>query len=255
MNGKIRETVEKAVLGYEGELGPRKIWKPPLIAFLSASRKDLSILKRAVSPSHLLPEDVLPGARAVISFFIPFEDGIVRSNIGGSLASEEWALAYVRTNDLIGRIGEALGELLGQGGYRAGKIPATHNFDKKRLISDWSHRHIAYIAGLGTFGINNMLITSRGCCGRFGSLVTDCPLEDSPPSPAPGEKCLRKLGGTCGICQKRCPAGAYEPGGFNRHRCYEVCLKNAAFHRAAGCADVCGKCAVGLPCSLRDPTA
>ena len=47
----------------------------------------------------------------------------------------------------------------------------------KNLISDWSHRHVAVIAGLGKFGLNNMLITDNGCCGRVGSFITDLKIE------------------------------------------------------------------------------
>lgn len=40
-------------------------------------------------------------------------------------------------------------------------------------MSEWSHRHAAYIAGLGIFGINNMLITNKGCVGRIPSFYED----------------------------------------------------------------------------------
>jgi hypothetical protein len=50
--------------------------------------------------------------------------------------------------------------------YRVTTTPATHNFDAKRLISNWSHRHAGYIAGSGKFGLNNMITTERGCCGK-----------------------------------------------------------------------------------------
>ncbi|WP_338094171.1 hypothetical protein [Methanorbis furvi] len=35
----------------------------------------------------------------------------------------------------------------------------------------WSHRHFAVLAGLGTFGVNNMLITRMGCYGRVSSFA------------------------------------------------------------------------------------
>ncbi|HNX60797.1 MAG TPA: epoxyqueuosine reductase, partial [Spirochaetota bacterium] len=139
-------------------------------------------------------------------------------------------------------------------GYRTGKIPATHNFDKVKLISRWSHRHIAHLAGLGTFGINNMLITESGCCGRFGSIITDCPVTIGEKQPV-ADKCLYKAAGKCGVCVRKCVNGALRFDGFDRHKCYESCLANEELHRSIGKADVCGKCTVGLPCSLSDPTA
>ncbi|MDY6824326.1 MAG: hypothetical protein SWH68_11110 [Thermodesulfobacteriota bacterium] len=37
--------------------------------------------------------------------------------------------------------------------------------------SPWSHRHIAYAAGLGKFGMHDFLITEKGCTHRLGSFV------------------------------------------------------------------------------------
>ena len=44
------------------------------------------------------------------------------------------------------------------------------------FTSIWSERHIAFICGLGTFGLSRGLITRKGICGRFGSLITDLDL-------------------------------------------------------------------------------
>ena len=41
--------------------------------------------------------------------------------------------------------------------------------------STWSERHVAYAAGLGTFGLSRGLITARGIAMRCGSVVTDLP--------------------------------------------------------------------------------
>lgn len=250
---RITETVSE----YESERGLAGCWKAPLAAIVPVGAPGFGRLKQAVSPTHLLPEDVLSGAKSVISFFIPFADRIVDSNTVPGPASEAWALSYIQTNDLISRIGADLEEMLRSSGAESGRIPATHNFDENRLISDWSHRHIAWTASLGSFGINNMLITEAGCCGRFGSLVTSYafpPEEYAPSAPAP-ERCLHKLRHSCGLCRKRCPAGAWENGRFDRHRCYARCLENSRLHQRLGYADVCGKCLAGLPCSTRDPSA
>jgi hypothetical protein len=44
--------------------------------------------------------------KSIISFFIPFHENIVKSNIKGIMASGEWAAAYIRTNDLIKTIND-----------------------------------------------------------------------------------------------------------------------------------------------------
>jgi epoxyqueuosine reductase QueG len=124
---------------------------------------------------------------------------------------------------------------------------------------------VAYLAGLGTFGLNNMLITDAGCCGRFGSIVTN--LDVVPDLPLETENCLYHRDGHCASCVRRCPTGALTTGGFDRHRCYTQCLENARVYTQFGNSyaseagsellntgsEVCGKCLIGLPCSLKKP--
>jgi len=253
MYKEIIKTIRAALAAYENNNQLRKMWNDPLVEIISAENKKLETLKKVVSSEHLTPYDILPDAKSIVSFFIPFQENIVKSNNNGDMASEEWAMAYIKTNDLIKTINDDVEKLMEQNGYKTGKIPATHNFDDRKLISNWSHRHIAYIAGLGTFGINNMLITKNGCCGRFGSIVVNYELSEYKQDFEKKEKCLNKINKSCGMCQKKCIAKAYENKRFNRHICYEQCLKNAEYHKSIGYADVCGKCLVGLPCSTKEP--
>jgi len=242
INSTIQET---------NELG--KMWEAPIVEIISAENEKLQTLKEAVSINHFMPCDILPDAKSIINFFIPFHKDVVESNVNGAMASREWAIAYVKTNDLIAAINDKIETLMAEKGHKTGKIPATHNFDEKKLISNWSHRHIAHIAGIGTFGINNMLITQKGCCGRFGSIVTNYEFKEYPQKKESKEKCLNKLHGGCGICQKRCAANAYINKTFDRNSCYKQCMENARYYREIGHTDVCGKCLVGLPCSLKEP--
>ena len=84
---------------------------------------------------------MLPGARSVVAFFLPFERGVVKSNRGGRVPSPEWALAYRETNTLINRILQGLPPtLLENFGVRASAAPATWNFDPVTLSCTWSHK-------------------------------------------------------------------------------------------------------------------
>jgi len=253
MYAEIINLINSTILDYEKTNEMGKMWEDPIIEIISAENEKLQILKEAVSINHFMPCDILPDAKSIVCFFIPFHKSIVESNIEGALASREWAIAYVKTNDLIAAIGDKIETLMAEKGYKTGKIPATHNFDKKKLISNWSHRHIAYIAGIGTFGINNMLITKKGCCGRFGSIITSYEFEEYPEIKEVKENCLNKLHGGCGICQKKCVVNAYPNKSFDRNLCYKQCLENGKNHRNIGHTDICGKCLVGLPCSLKAP--
>jgi epoxyqueuosine reductase QueG len=252
MHNEILRTIHETIASYKASV-QYGLWKKPVIEIISAEDQKLQLLKEAVSAEHFMPRDILPEAKSIVSFFIPFHDDVVKSNIGGTMASETWAMAYIKTNDVIRAINDAVETLMENHGHKTGKIPATHNFDEEKLISNWSHRHIAYIAGMGTFGMNNMLITKNGCCGRFGSIVTTCEFDSYKGIETAQERCLHKTGGSCGICQKNCVVGAYGNNNFDRHKCYKQCLENAKHHKNIGYADICGKCLVGLPCSTKDP--
>ncbi len=227
-------------------------WREPLVAVASAQDPLLSRLRTAVDPEHAMPSDLLPGARSVIAYFIPFQKWVGDENDkSGSLAARSWAESYLATNKLIAAINTHLKGCLEQAGHAAATTPATHNFDEEKLISRWSHKHLAYIAGLGTFGHHRLLITSAGCCGRLGSLVTTLDLE---PSERLREKlCLLKAGRRCLACVSKCESKALQEHSFDRHECYRQCLRNDRHFSDLSLVDVCGKCACKVPCSYEAP--
>ena len=53
----------------------------------------------------------------------------------------------------------------------------TEGEDEPVYGSMWSERHVAYVCGLGTFGLSKGIITRRGMAGRFCSLVTELELD------------------------------------------------------------------------------
>jgi epoxyqueuosine reductase QueG len=71
--------------------------------------------------------------------------------------------------------------LKSQGWWRK-PLLATARVDARfdRLIPFWSHKHLAYLPGMGRFGTHNLLITPAVCVGRLGSLVTDADIGDHP---------------------------------------------------------------------------
>lgn len=207
---------------------------------------------------HLLPHDLLAGARSVIVFFIPFTEELAAENAQGALPCRNWGLAYLQTNELIGQLGQALSDRLTGLGHQAALTPATHNFDPIKLVSLWSHKHLGHLAGLGRFGHNTQLITPAGCAGRLGSLVTTAELGDSPLIQTE-EACLQKAGQKCLTCVKACPAEALTEKGIDRQRCYARLRANR--QNSPDLADlpdstnVCGKCVVMMPCSFENPLA
>ena len=224
--------------------GAATTYRDPLVGFARAGDPRFEALRRRV-PGHLAPHDLLPRARTVCAFFLPFHPQVVRANASGSAASEVWARAYVETNALLADVCASLVDSLREMGVGAAWEPPTHNFDPVRLVSAWSHKSAAYIAGLGRFGHHHMLITKAGCAGRLGSLALDADLE--PTRPARGSYCAFDRG--CRACVRRCPVGALTEEGLDRQRCYAQCLANDA-RFSKWLADVCGKCVIG-PCAYR----
>jgi epoxyqueuosine reductase QueG len=251
MKRRVIEAIEKFVENYQQNENISTRWGVPLVGFAAGNDRLFKELRTVIGPTHALPEDILADARTVIAFFLPFPKTVTRSNIKERKSSTEWAVSYVETNILIQQLSLHLQQFFEQEGECSVSIPATHNWIEDKLISDWSHRHVAYIAGLGTFGLNNMLITDNGCCGRVGSFVTSAAIE--PDSRPEYEACLYKHDGSCKKCTQKCVNEALYEGAFDRFKCYEMLLENVEEHKSVGYADVCGKCLVAVPCSHSNP--
>ena len=253
----IRKVIESYVQNYPETRQVPDYWRKPLAAFARVDNRFRS-LPEIAAPDHVLPQDLLPGGRTVIVFFVPFSKALAKENHDGERPCRNWGLAYQVTNTMINQLCEHLQQVLEEQGVASALVPATHNFDHERLMARWSHKHLGYIAGLGRFGVNAQFITPSGCAGRLGSLVTAADLGDSPLVQAK-ELCLHKNGQNCLVCVARCPVGAVSPEtGIDRKKCWERLKENLAildtFTDMAPNTHVCAKCQVLLPCSLKVPT-
>ena len=231
------------------EAGTVTGYREPLVGFAAADDPRFADLRHVVEPTHMMPQDLLLGAKSVVSFFLPFDLQVVEANAQHrEKVAREWAEAYVETNALIERITTHLIELLAKRDIRAAAEPPTDNFDPVTLTSRWSHKSVAVIAGLGSFGLHHMVITDAGCAGRFGSLVIDVDLPVIPSEPK--ERCLYFHDGSCLECVLRCPVDALDQNGdIDKQRCWVRCLEIAREYKYLGRAEVCGKCAIG-PCAF-----
>jgi epoxyqueuosine reductase QueG len=249
----MQQFIESSIREQVSQAGTRTRYREPLIGFADADDPRFPQLRAIAEPTHLMPRDLLPGARSVVSFFLPFAREVVRANREDPRdVAPAWALAYLETNKLIDQISHRLIAALDERGVKAAMEPATHSYDPDFLIAGWSHKSVAAITGLGSFGLHHMIIIQAGCAGRFGSLVVDAVLEPtSRPTDAHSERCLYFHNQSCTVCAERCPVGALTETGLDKHRCHERLLLTAAYHfRELGLADVCGKCATG-PCALK----
>jgi epoxyqueuosine reductase QueG len=251
----LREVAQNVVAGEARRLDTKGWWRLPLLASSPVDER-FDVLPEIAADDHLHPTDLLAGARAVIVFFIPFVKELVGANRMGDRPTRDWALSYVETNQLIGRLAEVLADTLQQSGYRCGLTPATHNFDEDKLMARWSHKHLGYLVGLGRFGMHHLLITPQGCAGRLGSLVTNADIGDHPLLVS-GEACLMKAGWTCGKCIQACPVDALAEDGFQRRDCWDRLNENRRdldyFSDLPFSTHVCGNCLAVVPCSFLNP--
>ncbi len=230
-------------------------WGEPIVGVADAEDPLYAEVKKQVGENHVMPSDLIPGAKSVIVYFVPFARSITESNIEGEESSRQWDYANIETNNMLSSLSQHLYEKITALGYEATNLPPTYNYDEKLLRSDWSHKSSAYIAGIGKFGIHQVMITEKGCCGRMGSVVTSWKL--APTARRAEEYCLYKKDGSCGLCMQRCPNAAFrvEDGKvfFDRHRCNEQIYDKVVPQWPIGIGDTCGKCMCGVPCSFEIP--
>lgn len=245
----MEEKIWQLILDYCHSRNIPVIWKEPIVRFADANDPGFAGLQNIVDPEHHVPQDFLPEAETVLSWFLPFLPELGRNNLPGDLCSSQWADAYQVTNEMASWINEQLVKYIQSERNATAAIPSDAGMiSMENPRSRWSQRHVAYLAGHGTFGLNNMLISDAGSVGRYFSVVTA--LKVQPDQPVVQERCLWKKDGSCGLCAKRCMAGALTTEGFDRFKCLEQCLVNMAKFPGA---DVCGKCTVELPCSYEIP--
>lgn len=108
---------------------------------------------------------------------------------------------------LLEALSARLAHTLRQKGCRAEHL----TFEDSLSIIDL--KKAAVLAGLGTLGLNNVVVSKEyGPRIRFGAVFTDLELE--PDHPLNDYYCS-----SCTICWGACPTGALGPEGFDRSRC------------------------------------
>jgi epoxyqueuosine reductase len=123
--------------------------------------------------------------------------------------------------------------------------------------SNWSERHAAYAAGLGTFGLCDGLITPVGKAMRTGSVVARIAIPPSErPYTDPHAYCLYYSHGTCGKCISRCPVKAIGASGHDKQTCMRYTtqkMREYALDEHGIDVSVCGICQAGIPCTAHIP--
>jgi len=239
------------------------LFLPPLIGFAAAVDPLFLVYKEAVGPFHRTPQEWLAGAATVVSWILPIAAATRASNRSQrDEPSRSWAITRTYGELCNNYLREALVAWLQARGHAA-VAPVLHpewggvEVPENGPASNWSERHAAYAAGLGTFSLNDGLITKVGMTHRCGSVVTDLQLAADPrPYVGVHDWCLFHARATCGACIRRCPVGAISAAGHDKFRCRNYTygtlqprLKELYGVTIAGC----GLCQTGVPCEARNP--
>jgi len=250
-------------------------WGAPRVAFARADDPLFAQLKEDIGPFYWTPEEAFalghpqkttPATElSVISWILPqTETTLEEQRETQELPSRRWSL--------VREFGEAfncalrlhLVEQLANAGIRAVAPERLPGFDYRQsprfgIASNWSERHTAYIAGHGTFGLSDGLITPLGKAMRCGSVVVHLNLPVSPrPYKGLHDYCLWYAKGSCGVCMHRCPANAITADGHDKEACKEYIRKVTAPYakqQFGVTATPCGLCQAAIPCERQIPPA
>ena len=241
-----------------------RIYDEPLVGAASADDPYFEEFRKPgiIGDIFRTPGEWLDGAASVVSFFLPFSDAIRKSNRPNGIPSVEWLHGRFKGEVLNNDGKRFVASLIENEGHRALAPTLDARFVQTLdFRSSWSERHVAFVAGLGTFGLSRGLITAKGMAGRFGSVVTDLKLPVTPRAySSPFEYCLALSGKVqCQVCINRCPAGAITAEGKAHPPCSDYLrvtdpLKEV--RAALGYAySACGNCQTGVPCEAGIPVA
>ena len=250
-----------------------KAWAEPLVGFSRGDDPIFEFFKRDIGPffwtpleafSQLFPgSGAMPGDLAVISWVLPHIAETKIDNRGmKDLPAERWIRAR--------NFGEAFNVLLAKhvAGELKGKniqavVPAQspdwawRDSEKYSFASNWSERHAAYAAGLGTFSLCDGLITPKGKAMRCGSVIARVEVAPAKrPYDNPRAYCLFYTKGKCRKCISRCPCGAITEAGHDKAKCKAFLYDVAApYSKSTWGIDSygCGLCQTGVPCESGIP--
>ena len=253
-----------------------KIYDEPLVGFINGDDPLLAEYKQIIGPHHFSPYEIMawqaknnnvppPAAKdvSVVSFILPMTRATKQENAKQTdWPSERWVQTRLNGEIFSQTIVREMVTVLMDRGVLAVSADVTPLFRKMRYpdvgwASPWSHRHMAYAAGLGTFGMHDFLITEKGAAHRCGSFVVNLKLKPNRKRPEDIHAwCLQYQGKECLKCMKRCPVDAISREcAHDKEACYQRIAKSIKYCNANYHLFIygCGLCSTGVPCESGIP--
>ena len=242
------------------------IFEKPIVGVANGDDPLFSEYKRIIGPHHMTPREALasdaPSVAAfndvrVVSWILPVAKRTKVSNTAMSTRpSKRWAHTRNYGEGFNDELRRAVEQHLREAGSCAVAPALADGFKVLRGLpggptSSWSERHVAYVAGLGAFGLCDGFLTPVGKAIRCGSVVVAA---DLPVTPrvynSHHAACPYLVDGSCGECIARCPAGAIGPDGHDKEKCdeYQSVSLRPLRHRYSVFITGCGLCQTGVPC-------
>lgn len=219
--------------------GGGRIFSDPLVGVARGDDPIYQKFKEVVGKEHFTPlefwliegqKEIPESKLRIISIVFPYVDKIRKESKNFidlkrlRLPAEIYSVGRNYANEFKQETCRQVINFFEEKGYNGIAGLLSENFTiltKGRFYSNWSERHIAFAAGLGTFSLHDGLITEVGCNVRFGSIITNAPFEVTPRKyEDPYANCLYYAKGICKKCVEKCPAGAISENGHNKIKCY-----------------------------------
>ncbi|MBR0596992.1 epoxyqueuosine reductase [Sinanaerobacter chloroacetimidivorans] len=257
------------------DLPDEPMWNLPMIGFASGSDELFRFYKEHIGDFYWSPSEafslkyhddtVTDEDLTVISFGFAqtAETKMVQKQAEG-MPSLRWIVTRGEWEPFIYDVCERVLKELEKKGIRAVAIDLLPEWsrmtsEKLGIASKWSHRHTAYAAGLGTFGLSDGLITRQGKAMRFCTIIIEGRLPaDQRTYQSHYEWCKFYADGTCGACIQRCPVNAITKEGHDKDVCSAFLqkLKNEIgpdILTKSSYISGCGLCQSRVPCQDKVP--
>ena len=273
IESEIKSFVRSSPLNRMPDDENQAIFTEPLVKFADGNDPLFAEFKSIIGPDHLTPIEALSMAHnkppedegklvSVVSWILPVVRKTRESNREQTtVPSRYWAYTKYYGEKFNNALRKHIVDMFTIRGYMT-TAPVIQPYFKtqsndKGDFSNWSERHIAYVAGQGTFSLSDGFITEKGIAHRCGSVVIDLKL---PPSPrtakTPFSNCLYYVNKSCQACIARCPAGAITEAGHDKIKCknyQDIDLKHIKEDYRVGSGS-CGLCQTRVPCEFKNPT-